>query len=253
MRRLVVLQDGTWQGDDDPERFSNVVRLRGALLDHGGPLLRDGDLEQLVRYDDGVGSNEPPLRRLVSGATGQGLSRKIRDAYAWIAERYEPEVEGGTRIVLVGFSRGAFSVRSLAGFIGAAGLLRAENVTLANLQRAWDFYRTPPDRRAVAEREALAALGHGAVEIEAIGVFDTVGALGIPGFVRSRVFNRNVRFHDTQLGASVRHGFHAVAIDENRPSFQATLWTLAPGDTPHPGQTIEQVWFPGVHGSVGGS
>jgi hypothetical protein len=87
--------------------------------------------------------------------------------------------------------------------------------------------------------------------IHFIGVWDTVGALGNPVQI-SRVidvFGRRNQFHDTDLSSKVRHACHAVAIDETRRHFAATLWRQP---VPVPGQTLEQVWFAGAHSNVGG-
>ena len=141
-------------------------------------------------------------------------------------------------------------MRSLAGFIGVAGLLRKESLRL--LPEAYALYRLPAEQRHGAEvRERLERAGEPSrrpVPIRFIGVWDTVGALGAPTPILGRLTRKRVSFHDTQLGDNVQHAYHALAVDERRRPFQPDLWTGAPAQ----GQTIEQVWFAGVHSNIGG-
>ncbi len=141
-------------------------------------------------------------------------------------------------------------MRSLAGFIGVAGLLRKENLRL--LPEAYALYRLSPDKRDDAMvRQRLEDVGEPSrrpVPIKFIGVWDTVGALGAPTPILGRLTRKRVSFHNTKLGANVEHAYHALAVDERRRPFQPDLWT----GTPANGQTIEQVWFAGVHSNIGG-
>ncbi len=246
--RLLLFFDGTWQ-DDDRRRGtgSNVVRLRDMVqrgaVDSGGVRIF-----QRVYYDAGVGTERAWWERVVNGVTGGGLAENVREGYRYLSEHFRPD---RTEIVLVGYSRGAFTARSLAGFMGASGLLRPEHCSPENEKRAWTFYRTPPKRRSPQERMALRALAYPSVPIEAIGVFDTVGALGVPSLWRNAI-NQRFAFHDTRLGPEVRRGFHALAINENRPDFRATLWEKPFNERNSRTDTIEQVWFAGSHGAIGG-
>ena len=153
-------------------------------------------------------------------------------------------------VYVFGFSRGAFSARSLAGFINAAGLLRAEHCSAVQEKKAWDFYRKPRRYRIPAEKVEMAKLCWPKTpQIKCLGVFDTVGARGIPS---SLLRWRNVErygFHDTTLSSIVDYAFHALALDEMRRHYVATLWSYG---FHHNNKGIEQVWFPGCHSDVGG-
>ncbi|TMV52408.1 DUF2235 domain-containing protein, partial [Thioclava sp. BHET1] len=173
---------------------------------------------------------------------GRGINRQIRRAYGHLASRYHP----GDRIFLFGYSRGAYAARSLAGVIDRIGLLRAEEATARNVRQAYRHYQLSPDSPVAADFTRLYC--HERVEIEMIGAWDTVKALGIalPGF-RQRVEARHA-FHNHHLGPVIRHGFHALAMDETRTAYTPVLWS-SPEDWPG---KVEQVWFRGTHGDVGG-
>ncbi len=174
--------------------------------------------------------------------TGRGINRQIRRAYGYLASRYRP----GDRIFLMGYSRGAFAVRSLAGVIDQVGLLRPECATERNVMTAYRHYQSPPG--SPAARAFSAANCHPWVEIEMVGVWDTVKALGLRLPVLWRWTEPAHEFHTHQLNAIVRHGYHALAIDETRQAFDPLLWR-----TPEELEArVEQVWFAGGHGDVGG-
>lgn len=236
MKRLAIFFDGTWNSaDGDGTIDTNVVKLSRAVHATQGT-----EHHQIVLYLRGVGSTGVALERLVAGATGEGIDDIIRSAYMFVAQNYVP----GDEIFIFGFSRGAFSARSLAGFIGAAGI--AKRQSLGQLKRLWDHYRTPPPR----DQNAIADIGrHTDVHIKCLGVWDTVGSLGVPAFLLfDEKLNAPYQFHDTTPSAIVDNAYHALAIDEMRDEFVPTLWT---GDKPA-GVTIEQVWFAGGHSDVGG-
>lgn len=241
-RRLILCLDGTWNTADG-EEITSIVRLRDIIAP--GRVERAGEepIEQHIYYDEGVGTGGC-LQKVVDGVTGRGLSRNVRQAYRYLAGNYRE----GDQIVIFGFSRGAFTARSLAGYIGASGLLRPEHCTEENERRAWDHYRTPPKERFPAESRGLAALCFPPVRIAVLGVFDTVGSLGIPGVLRS-LSTRRFRFHDATLGQNVEIALHALAADEKRHSFGPALWQL-PQHKAY--GVVEQVWFPGVHSDIGG-
>lgn len=175
-------------------------------------------------------------------ATGKGIDSQIRRAYGVLASRYRP----GDRIFLFGYSRGAFAVRSLAGMIDRVGLLRSEAATERNVLTAYRHYEA--DEVNAAGRAFATANCHGHTEIEMIGVWDTVQALGLRWPLVWRVFEKQYRFHNASLGLHVRHGYHALARDETRKAYEPLLWRTY-GEFPG---RIEQVWFPGTHGDVGG-
>lgn len=238
-KRLVVCLDGTWNTPDDKRNATNVVKIMRAIRLSG-----DGETKQITFYDKGVGTGGP-IDRLRGGAFGRGLGDNVQDGYRFLANNYEDDDE----IYIFGFSRGAFTARSLAGLIGLCGLLTKD--TMGQLPRAWALYRTPIAERDETERNAIHDLGRKEVPIRCVGVWDTVGALGVP-VERLRWLNRGkYQFHDTTLGANLACALHAIAIDEQRGPFVPTLWQTPDRETE--GQIVEQVWFSGVHSNIGGS
>ena len=173
---------------------------------------------------------------------GRGINRQIRRAYGYLSSRYRP----GDRIFLLGYSRGAFAARSLAGAIDRIGLLRADAATERNVQQAYRHYRCGPT--SAAARAFARANCHPTCHVEMVGVWDTVKALGlrIPVLWRFRVDQH--AFHSHHLGRTTRHGFHALALDETRRAYTPILWEGTPDVTGH----VEQVWFRGSHSDVGG-
>lgn len=243
MKRIVVCCDGTWKARDS-EQPSNVEKLADLIKPQGA----DG-VEQVVGHFDGVGAKRPFLERITGGAFGHGLDAKVREAYTHVATAYE----AGDEIYLFGFSRGAYTARSALGMIRKCGLLKEP--TEENVRRAYAFYRndvTPASDAAKKWRQKYAvevdlALREPHVPVvEFIGVWDTVGALGVP-FYWSR---KRYQFHDVALTSWVNNAYHALAIDEQRKDFEPTLWEQDPAETRQ--QTIEQRWFAGTHSDVGG-
>ena len=242
-KRLVICCDGTWNTPDRVDRGevcpSNVAKVALTLAPKD-----DEGKEQLLYYDKGVGTGVAD--RLRGGAFGWGLSRHIQDCYRFVADWYEP----GDEIFLFGFSRGAYTARSLAGFIRNAGVLRREHV--GRLPAAYELYRRRGPQAHPRELESQLfrrSFSH-EPRIKFIGVWDTVGSLGIP-FARLGFLNRRWQFHDVTLSSSVDHAYHAVAIDERRTWFAPTLWEQQ-DQAREAGQVLEQVWFAGVHSNVGG-
>lgn len=175
-------------------------------------------------------------------ATGVGVNDQIRRAYGFIASRYRP----GDRIFLFGYSRGAFAVRSLAGMIDLVGLLRAQCATERNVRGAFRHYQNDPD--SAAARAFADAHCHPAAPVEMVGVWDSVMALGLCWPLVWRLSAPRHRFHSPHLGKTVRHGFHALALDETRAAFAPLLWRTGPETVAR----VEQVWFRGAHGDIGG-
>ncbi len=174
---------------------------------------------------------------------GRGINRQIRRAYGWLASRYRP----GDRIFLFGYSRGAFAVRSLAGVIDRIGLLRHDVATERAVREAYRHYQLDPGSPAA---RAFARMHcHAEAPIEMVGVWDTVSALGLRLPLLWKLTETRHAFHDHRLGRHIRHGFHALALDETREAFAPILWDAR---TALPGQHVEQVWFRGAHGDVGG-
>jgi uncharacterized protein (DUF2235 family) len=243
-RRLVVCCDGSWNKPDElaggARAPTNVAKLALGVT----PTARDGT-PQLLHYQRGVGTVRS--QRLRGGAFGYGLSHNVRACYRFLVEHYEP----GDDIYLFGFSRGAYTARSLVGLIRNCGILRAG--TRDRVPEAYRLYRSRADRHAPStiESEIFRRMySHDDVPIHFIGVWDTVGALGIPiDGIRVPFIGKYWGFHDTELSSRVRSAYQALAIDEQRGPFKPTLWTRKDGVV---GQTLEQVWFAGVHCDVGG-
>jgi uncharacterized protein (DUF2235 family) len=238
-RRIVICCDGTWNWPR-PERETNVVRLLRAIKPVG--LLSGGQpVTQIVHYHLGVGTGNI-LDRAVGGGTGVGLSDSVKSCYGFLVDNYEP----GDEILLFGFSRGSYVVRSVAGMVGSVGLLQKREMT--HFYDAWDWYSKRhgrhPHQLDVFARDRNKPE---TVTIQCIGVWDTVGALGIPG---TRFCAQDYTFHQTALGPYVHHAFQALAIDEKRGNFQAAPW-VPPLRAEVP-QVLEQVWFAGVHSNIGG-
>lgn len=239
-KRLVICCDGTWNSYDSPNP-TNVLRLRELVL----PGAEDGQ-RQAVYYDSGVGTGGGWIRRGFDGATGRGLSGNIRQAYAALVDNYAP----GDSIYLFGFSRGAYTVRSLGGFIRKCGILRRDRRD--RIEAAYRFYRRRGDANAPdSERARNFRAGHAVADrtpIHFMGVWDTVGSLGNP-LLRHDLIGRMLRFHDCKLSSSVAHAYQALAIDERRRHFKPALWEQQAHAR---GQVMEQAWFIGAHSDVGG-
>ena len=239
-KRLVVCLDGTWNSPDQGRNPTNVVKIMEAI-----PPRDAAGTRQITFYDAGVGADSGQVDRIVDGYTGRGLEQNVRDGYRFLANNWER----GDEIYLLGFSRGAFTARSLCGFLSACGLL--EQHAMRRLLEAWELYRQPKEQRHPDKLAALHAVSRCDVRVECIGVWDTVGALGVPGALLQSL-NREHQFHDTELCEMVECAFHAVAIDEKRGPFGPTLWQRRKGESLKQ-RVVEQVWFPGVHSNIGGS
>lgn len=235
-KRIVIGCDGTWNKPDQTDRGkrrpTNVVKLLRAVLpedDLGTP--------QITFYDKGLGTHWG-FSKWVEGATGYGISENILDAYEFLCLNYQ----AGDEIYLFGFSRGAFTVRSLVGLISKVGLLPKRNIFFT--PEAYELYRTEADATSFqSEQQCVAA------KITFLGVFDTVGALGIPVSALSFLTARRHRFHDVRLSPIVEHAYQALAIDEKRKAFEPSLWQ---SETPIPEERMQQVWYAGVHSNIGG-
>lgn len=227
-KRIVFCADGTW---DAPASNTNVYRIYNALTVTAG---------QVTYYDDGIGADATGIARVLDGAFGQGLFQKIQDGYTKIAHAYEP----GDQIFLFGFSRGAYTARCLAGMIAICGL-PGGGFTDNCVAQAFMAYRDPANRATLLA--GLTSCGLSNAPIQMVGVWDTVGSLGIPA-IFGGVEEDKYGFLDTSLHPDVKNAYQCLAIDEQRAQFPATVWTGAPAA----GQTMEQVWFSGCHGDVGG-
>jgi uncharacterized protein (DUF2235 family) len=244
-KRLVVCCDGTWNRPDEQRDGvtapTNVAKIALAVA-RGG---EDG-VPQRLYYHRGVGTRR--FERYSGGGFGYGLSRNIRDCYRFLVENYAP----GDELYLFGFSRGAYTARSLAGLVRNCGILQPEHA--GQIGAAYALYRSRRDRdrpTAIESQIFRRMYAHeDETPIRFVGVWDTVGALGIPiDGIRLPFSDRLWGFHDTELSRSVLSAYQALAIDEERGPFLPTLWTQQPDAS---GQVLEQVWFAGVHCDVGG-
>jgi uncharacterized protein (DUF2235 family) len=244
LKRIVICADGTWnvrdQTDDETgkRRPTNVTKVARAVR----PRAKDG-VDQVVFYHDGIGTSGP-LDKLTGGAFGRGIEDNIRNLYRFILYNYMT----GDELYLFGFSRGAFTVRTLAGFMKLVGLVeKDDDYFVPDLYECYEKCKGPgtPEweraHRKIKDKRTCP-------QIRFIGVWDTVGALGAPGLL-GQVFNKNkYEYHDVGLSDTIESAFHALAIDERRKPFKPTLWTRPDGWRGR----LEQVWFAGVHSSVGG-
>lgn len=230
-KKIIYCSDGTW--NSGTRTNTNVYRLYRALT---------VSATQVPLYDPGVGSDGGVLSRLRGGAFGEGLVENVREGYERIAAIFED----GDQLFLFGFSRGAYTARSLGGMIAYCGLptgkpnprLVADAFTAYRNRRPGEpkWSNPPSDTQLVA--------GH----VVMVGVWDTVGTLGVPGALFGRQDAKRYGFLNTGLHRDVEAGYHALSLDEKRHQYPPTLWDEAPVN----GQIIEQVWFAGAHCDVGG-
>jgi uncharacterized protein (DUF2235 family) len=220
---------------------------------------------QLAFYDDGVGTQGTAFLKMLGGAAGYGLARNVKKLYRELSRVYDP----GDKIFLFGFSRGAFTVRTLAGMIHACGVLKGETIATARqlletVDDAYDAYRARYNSKLTGAVGRLLGWPEGQQAIDAfknrhkphvdvpiafIGVWDTVDAVGMPFALADIVNNWIVQFKfpSQTLGERVDHAYHALSLDDDRLAFKPVLWSVPEGDT-----RVEQVWFAGVHSNVGG-
>jgi uncharacterized protein (DUF2235 family) len=286
-KNIVLCLDGTWNGPNALDKTgnltpTNVQKLFEALKGSAPLAAADQEKEiawpaaagastlQAAKYIHGIGDTDNALARAAEGATGLGLVARVVRGYTYLSRLYAP----GDRIFITGFSRGAYTARALAGFVTRQGLLDwnamkldagSETSYSAGLA-AWQVYKTAiyqndgnilhqlaqvvtdlHDRLDLALHPSPPLKFVQGVGIAAVGVWDTVGALGIPVIVETdgSAVRRDVfQFCDTALSAKVGLGLHAVAVDEQRVDFTPTLWDARDG--------VVQVLFPGAHTDVGG-
>ncbi len=236
-KNIAVFLDGTWDTYKEGGNNSNVGQMYGATVEDAG---------QVKHYTPGVGTDW--YDKILGGGTGLGLSQRIQDAYQFLVDNYDP----GDGIFVFGFSRGAYEARSLAGMVGRVGLIDRSRFAATNRRDMFDIifnnYRrpkNPAEDKLVANFKATNCVD---APLLMVGVWDTVGALGVPLFATEiNLFAPS--FHDTSLGPQIQHAYHAVSLDEQRPDFKPSYWDPA---TVRPGQTLEQVYFSGVHSDIGG-
>lgn len=246
MKRIVICCDGTWNTPED-KNPTNVITLARAITAEGKVADTGMGITQVVFYDWGVGTGN--LGEKISGGVfGKGLDKNVQDAYRFIVHNYVK----GDELFIFGFSRGSYTARSLGGLIRNCGILTRDKAHL--IRRAYTIYKNHAGQdvpTAVDFRNQHAHHKDSNGErptIAFMGVWETVGALGIPVRFLDKVNEKKYQFHDTELSSITQNSYHACAIDERRGDFQPVLWT----NLPKPGQHVEQIWFCGVHSDVGG-
>ncbi|POY36335.1 hypothetical protein C3K47_11345 [Solitalea longa] len=290
MKRIIICCDGTWNKPGDYP--TNVQRIFEGILPEA-TICVDGKetrIPQLAYYVKGVGTSGW-FDRWIGGITGKGIDENIMDAYKFLIGNYSP----GDELYLFGFSRGAYTVRSLAGMVRNCGILKPQKFNL--FSDAYLLYRARSNNqfninkikseelkalilkysqklKAENKKEILFHPDSGFmalfkrrnsicfdkltkefnIPIKFIGVWDTVGALGIPTQFALFSKNKKYRFHDVQLSSYIENAYHALAVDERRTNFKPTLWETSKKNIKNgeKKQTLEQVWFPGVHSDIGG-
>jgi uncharacterized protein (DUF2235 family) len=242
-KKIILCADGTWNTPHGPSELPNDTNVRKLYL------LLTNDPSQLKYYDSGVGTDGSAFEHFFGGTMGEGLFQKVQDGYGFLSYVWDP----GDEIFVFGFSRGAYTARSLAGMVALFGV-PTRNLDNQTVKRIFDAYRlTDHTQRAVAKATLVADYGLTDVNVRMVGVWDTVGALGIPGHLFGNFDQAKYGFLSTTLSPCIQNAYHAISIDERRASFLPTLWTAADG-SPRPNDTqVQQVWFPGVHCDVGGS
>lgn len=236
----VIMIDGAWRSDAaEAETETHVGRLFSLIWSRELTFDEAAPIQHVWRHPgvQGVG-----WREWWSAVTGYGLNEAIIAAYGALARRYRP----CDRIFLFGYGRGAYAVRSLAGMIDRVGLLRSGRASERRIARAFDHYRATSIGSGAVEFRRRHC--HARAEVEMIGAWDTVKALGPPAPAFSGFGRRAAHFHDVTLGPSVRAAYHALALDEDRAAFEPVLWRRA-ADWPG---ALEQAWFPGGHEDIGG-
>lgn len=247
VKRIALFLDGTWNNVDDN---TNVWRMKSLCAKSS---------EQLVYYSAGVGTQSG--EQLSGGMFGIGINEEVLSAYEWLVEHYEPD----SQLFIFGFSRGAFTARSLAGFISKCGLLKAGSPL--SLKQLYERYRKGTaksvrelgnvDKSELSLEDQWIKEYSCPIPVWFQGVWDTVGALGVPLPWAPKVSRSDFTFLETDLRINDTHAYHALAIDEHRKTFAPTLWkkkTPKQGET-YPPRSIDQVeqrWFVGAHANVGG-
>ena len=267
-RNLIVCADGTGnKGGTTPD--SNVYKIYKTVDKHfSGQVDDDVEInEQILFYDNGVGTEKNKYLKALGGAFGFGFEDNVCDLYRFLARNYRP----GDRIYFFGFSRGASTVRACNGFIYRCGLAKGEGLRHAELDglvdEAFEAYKKFNTNPKLAENlKKDATKSHGVVPIHFIGIWDTVVALGFPKrtdvtgpvvamlnaifWVAEKVLDMiwPHNFYYYRLTKNVKHAYQALAIDDERTAFWPYVWREAGREK----ESVEQVWFSGMHSNVGG-
>lgn len=236
MKKIIICADGTWnrpEEDIEEDVPTNVLKFARGIAPQD-----ENGIKQVVFYDWGIGSYHNSLD---GGAFGKGLEKNVMDGYRFLVHNYEP----GDKIYLFGFSRGAYTVRSLCGLLNNCNILKGTESR--RIEEAFELYKNPDyvpmDDYTVNWRNQYALENSHIVHF--VGVWDTVGAMGLPFSFFGLIKDKH-RFYDNKLGSNVLTARHALSLDERRDDFEPTLWQ------PNPNVNLKQVWFAGVHSDVGG-
>jgi len=260
-KKIILLSDGTGNSRARIWR-SNVWRLYRALD------LEDGS-RQVAFYDDGVGTSSTKIIAALGGIFGFGLSRNVRDLYSFLCRTYEP----GDEIYLFGFSRGAFTVRVLAGLICKEGIIKDahdERILKKSVYSTYKKFRRAAFGQSLLKGilEKIADLRDWVFQnerpsqkyeagIHFMGIWDTVDAYGGPIDELTDAYSRVVwplKAADQNISSNIKRVCHALALDEQRQSFQPMLINENQQETEDnvSRERITQVWFNGVHSDIGG-
>ncbi|KAI8880204.1 hypothetical protein K501DRAFT_255398 [Backusella circina FSU 941] len=248
-RRIIVCLDGTW---DSPSAQTNIDLFHQAI--ETSQQSKDG-YTQYAAYFDGVGTKS---FYILGGMFGVGISQQIKDAYTYLCNHYQDKND---EIWCIGFSRGAYAVRSLCGMIYNVGLLPAQSSKM-QIEEAYQIYRSRAEETNPGKRLSQKFRDdHGTKLplIQFLGCFDTVGALGVPklpwylgGTLFYNLFQGMSGFHDTKIPPNLCNAYHALSIHDQRAWFQPTMMECATSSNTTKDQKVHQVWFPGMHSDVGG-
>ncbi len=235
-KNIVIFSDGTGQ-EGGKKNNTNVYKLFN--------MIEDRSSRQIAFYDRGLGTG---FRKLTGSAAGRGISKNIRECYEFLFENYQSR----DQVYLFGFSRGAYTVRSLSGFIEMFGILPRSRPEL--IKKAYRIYKMKEPKRARKRDEFLAKHHTMRCPIKLIGVWDTVGALGLPIKALEILNPFKRKFHNTEMCMNVEAGRHALSIDDERKTFWPAFWDERELGTTPDGveQDVKQVWFIGMHTDVGG-
>ncbi|KAJ5682302.1 hypothetical protein N7462_005467 [Penicillium macrosclerotiorum] len=253
-KRIILCADGTWLASDlgNASVPSNVARIARTIAT-SGPDPHGNIVPQIVSYHSGLGAGELPFQKAIYGGIGWGLDNEVCQIYEFISNNYVK----GDELFFFGFSRGAFTVRSVAGLVSDIGVLSSQH--MSHFAEMWKAYREnssgQPFRKTEWYQQNQGKLRlEDDVRIKVVGVWDTVGALGIPNWPLVNLvsklginLSKQYVFHNTNV--SKNYAFQALAIDERRLTFPPTLWHRTQDA---PAKDLQQCWFPGVHTNIGG-
>lgn len=236
MKRIIICADGTWNRPEEnieKDFPTNVLKFARGIAPKD-----KSDIKQVVFYDWGIGSYHD---KIVAGAFGEGLEKNVIDGYRFLVHNYEP----GDEIYLFGFSRGAYTVRSLCGLLNNCNILKGSESN--RIEEAFQLYKNPdePPMSPYSVKWRNKYSIPESCKVTFIGVWDTVGAMGLPFSFFGLIKDKH-RFYDSKLGSNAVTARHALSLDERRDDFEPTIWK------PNKNVDLKQVWFSGVHSDVGG-